>query len=82
MICPLCKKTSHPGKVYLREASEELQAVDVFWAGLRCHIHDPNRRTERWNCEDGHCWTIYTYPICPACDYIGGPKQSVVIEVA
>lgn len=76
MECPRCKSSTvrHLGTL------ETCMNVDVHWKDGIKHIHNPNQRTARYACSNGHLFEYVGYKKCPACDYNAEKKIELLIR--
>lgn len=73
IICAECKKLGLKSKVDVGVGTETLVYCAPFYDERgRCHQHDTNRYTTRYNCSNGHEWTENTREKC----WCGWPENT------
>jgi len=61
VICPECKRAGMKSKVYIMGSTSTLMAVNPYYDEEgNYHSGDPNWRTTRYNCSNGHLFTRAT----------------------
>lgn len=69
MRCPTCKENGEKSRVFPGPTTTTLMSRNVYYDGDgNYHSHDPNTKTTKYTCSNGHEWTEEITPKCPTCD--------------
>ena len=75
MICPECKKQGLKSRVYDRGCTVTLMGWSPYYDEEgNYHSHDPNRRTQGYECSNGHFWAEQKYNTCQ-CGWTNKPSE-------
>jgi hypothetical protein len=79
VICAVCADKGLKSTVVHKGGSETMMGVAAYYdtAG-RYHVHNPNTRTHKYQCSNGHLWSVEADARrCPAegCGWPGKPGE-------
>lgn len=73
MICPECEKTGQKSKVYGGFGlTTAMFSPGYYDEDGNYHHHDPNTTTSKYNCSNGHDFTVVSHKLC-WCEVGGKP---------